>query len=215
MKYDHGPIRTYYGRLEKDKAAERRKLRQYENKVDVETYRPILMEVLALFGVSIHASLERTMGSYLKATDGAYRNKFRDDRQLGKMAALLCSNNSAERPFAIAKAYLNMYQSMSLCTLAGFSLSICNGSHSPDGASGKQRRTKDKVPREAGGALSADPIVQLAVTKLCSVKKAKNGKVTLMLDNVLMQTPYERLHAVNECALKRKRKRFERMQRKE
>jgi hypothetical protein len=86
------------------------------------------IEVMNLFGIAIHTSLERTLGNYLKATDGIYRNELRDNWQLEKVSALLCTNNPAERPFAVAKAYLKIYQSMSIRTLAGFGLSICNGS---------------------------------------------------------------------------------------
>ncbi len=84
---------------------------------------------LNLFGIAIHTSLERTLGNYLKATDGIYRNELRDDWQLENVSALLCTNNPAERPFAVAKAYMKIYQSMSIRTLAGFGLSICNMAH--------------------------------------------------------------------------------------
>jgi predicted GTPase len=67
------------------------------------------------------------MGKYLKATDGIYRNELRDDWQLEKVLALLCTNNAAERPFAVAKAYMDIYQSLSMRTLALYSLSMCNG----------------------------------------------------------------------------------------
>ena len=78
-------------------------LRAFETKSDVEMYKPILIEVLNLFGTAIHTSLERTMGKYLKATDGIFRNELRPDWQLEKVSLLLCTNNPAERPFAVAK----------------------------------------------------------------------------------------------------------------
>ena len=71
--------------------------------LQVEMYKPILIEVLNLFGTAIHTSLERTMGKYLKATDGIFRNELRPDWQLEKVSLLLCTNNPAERPFAVAK----------------------------------------------------------------------------------------------------------------
>ena len=61
---------------------------------------------------------------------------------------------------------------------------MCNGSHRPKEAEGKQERTKNKQVRVAGSALTAAPALQLAVTRLCSVKKVNVGKVTAMLDAV-------------------------------
>ena len=61
------------------------------------------MEVLQLYGLAIHTSLERTLGKYLKSTDGVFRNELRDDWELDKVGKLLCTNNPAERPFAVAK----------------------------------------------------------------------------------------------------------------
>jgi hypothetical protein len=78
-------------------------LKQYEQRSELETYRPILLEVLQLYGIAIHTSLERTLGKYLKATDGVFRNELREDWELEKVAKLLCTNNPAERPFAVAK----------------------------------------------------------------------------------------------------------------
>ena len=108
-RYNEGPSKLYYTHLEKHKAAERAELRAFETKSDVEMYKPILIEVLNLFGTAIHTSLERTMGKYLKATDGIFRNELRPDWQLEKVSLLLCTNNPAERPFAVAKGmYLQL-----------------------------------------------------------------------------------------------------------
>ena len=137
-----------------------------------------------MFGIAIHTSLERTMGKYLKATDGVFRNELRDEWQLEKVSKLLCTNNAAERPFGVAKAYMKIYQTMSLRTLASFGLSMCNGSHRPAEGQGKQNRTRNKAVRGSGSALNADPIVQRAVTKLCSVKVVHVGLVSAKLDAV-------------------------------
>jgi hypothetical protein len=87
-----------------NKKADLAELRHFETREDLDIYRPILIEILNLFGIAIHTSLERTLGHYLKATDGMYRNELRDDWQLEKASSLLCTNNPAERPFAVAKA---------------------------------------------------------------------------------------------------------------
>ncbi len=54
------------------------------------------------------------MGKYLQATDGILRNKTREEWELEAVANLLSTNNPAERPFGIAKAYCDIYPSMSL-----------------------------------------------------------------------------------------------------
>ncbi len=102
-RYNEGPSRLYYTHLEKHKEAERAELRAFQTKSDIEIYKPILIEVLNLFGTAIHTSLERTLGEYLRATDGIFRNELRPDWQLEKVSRLLCTNNPAERPFAVAK----------------------------------------------------------------------------------------------------------------
>lgn len=103
VRYNAGPSRHYYDHLERNKEAERAELRLYETKSDVAAYKPIFLEALHLFGCAIHTSLERTMGQYLKATNGIYRNELREDWELSKVSLLLCTNNPAERPFAVAK----------------------------------------------------------------------------------------------------------------
>ena len=108
-RYNEGPSKLYYTHLEKHKQAERAELRAFETKSDLDIYKPILIEVLNLFGTAIHTSLERTMGKYLKATNGIFRNELRPDWQLEKVSLLLCTNNPAERPFAVAKGmYLQL-----------------------------------------------------------------------------------------------------------
>jgi hypothetical protein len=176
--------RMFYVNLEQNKMAALAELRLFQQRTDIDVYRPIIMEVMNLFGLAIHTSLERTMGNYLKATDGIYRNELRDDWQLEKVSALLCTNNPAERPFAVAKAYMKIYQSLSLRTLAVFSLCMCNSSHRPAEGKGKQERTRKASVRGSGNALTAAPSLQRAVTKLCSVKRVNVGKVTAKLDSI-------------------------------
>ena len=61
---------------------------------------------------------------------------------------------------------------------------MTNGSHRPAEYQGKQNRTVNKETRKCGSALSAASALQQAVTKLCSVKKIKVGKVTANLDEI-------------------------------
>ncbi len=72
-------------------------------------------------------------------------------------------------------------------TRASFALSMTNGSHRPGESHGKQKRTERKDTRQCGSALSAAPALQQAVTKLCSVKKVRVGKVTAQLDEIFEQ----------------------------
>ncbi len=103
VRYNEGPSHKYYTHLEKHLASEREELRLFEKKPDLGVYKHILQELLQLFGTAIYTSLERTMGKYLKATDGIFRNELRPDWQLTKVSQVLCTNNPAERPFAVAK----------------------------------------------------------------------------------------------------------------
>ncbi len=170
----------------------------------LDAYEPILSEVLTLFGIAIHTSLERTiMGKYLKATDGVFRNDIRDDWELQKVSQLLCTNNAAERPFGVAKAYMKIYQTLNLRTLASFSLNMCNGSHRPAESKGKQVRTSNKASRCNGNALNASPQLREAITTLCSVKRVNVGKVTAKLDAIFV-TNTARAEAGRQNGKKRK-----------
>jgi hypothetical protein len=79
VRYSQAPSRSYYYHVEKNKAAERAELQQYDQRPDLDIYLPILLEVLQLYGLAIHTSLERTLGKYLKSMDGVLRNELRDD----------------------------------------------------------------------------------------------------------------------------------------
>jgi hypothetical protein len=103
VRFSQAPSRSYYAHLEKNKAADRVELKQYEKRPDLDIYLPILVDVPQLWGIAIHTSLECTLGKYLKSTDGIFRNDLREDWELDKVGKLLCTNNPAERPFAVAK----------------------------------------------------------------------------------------------------------------
>ena len=61
---------------------------------------------------------------------------------------------------------------------------MTNGSHRPAESKGKQQRTAKKQTRECGSALSAADTLKLIVTRLCSVKKVRVGKITAKLDAI-------------------------------
>ena len=121
--------------------------------------------------------LEST-GNYLKSTGGIYRNELRAEWELDEVAKLLSHNNPAERPFAIVKAYLRVYNTMKLSTLANFSLAMTNGSHRPAGTLGKSTKTKNRNREPPGIAVTSPPVLRFAVTKICGVRRKNTGSVT-------------------------------------
>jgi hypothetical protein len=172
---------TLYKVLNRTRAADLSELREYERREDIDTYEPVLRDLLALFGTAIHKSLERTLGKYLRSTGGEFRNDMRGDWEIDKVSQILSHNNAAERPFAIAKAYLDCFPTMRLATLANFPLAIANGSHRPAGTLGKTKKTKERIAAPAGIAVTSPEALKLSVTKVCGVRKAKPGKVTELL----------------------------------
>jgi hypothetical protein len=100
----------------------------------------------------------------------------KQDWEKEAVAKLLATNNAAERPFAVAKAYLHVYGSMKLSNLAKFSLSMCNGSHRLAGPKGKQERTKNRAVEQAGVGMTANDRLKAVVSTLCSVRRAKYGR---------------------------------------
>lgn len=171
----------FYGVLERNRAGDLAELRQYETREDIDNYEPVLKEILNLFGQAIIISLQRTMGKYLQSTGGIYRNELREEWELEKVSQLLSHNNAAERPFGIVKAYLNVYKTMKLSTLANLSLAITNGSHHPAGTIGKTNKTKMRVPKPAGIAVTSPDVLKDAVTRLCGTRVVNTGKVTMLL----------------------------------
>ena len=70
---------------------------------------------------------------------------------------------------------------MKLGTLANFSLAITNGSHQAAGTRGKTLKTKERVAKPAGIAVTSPPQLQLAVTKVCGTRRVHPGTVTALL----------------------------------
>ena len=172
----------FYRVLSRNRVEDLGELKQFERREDITTYEPVLREIMGLFGQAIkNTSLERTMGKYLQSTGGIYRNELREEWELEKVSQLLSQNNAAERPFGIVKAYLDVYKTMKLSTLTNFSLALTNGSHKPAGTIGKTMKTKLRVPKPAGIALTSPDRLKLAITKLCGTRLVQTGKVTALL----------------------------------
>ncbi len=83
---------------------------------------------------------------------------------------MLCHNNNAERPFAVLRQYQRMYPAISLKNLSWLSNSLVNGTHSPadNGCA-------------AGIVITAHPILQIAISCLCSVRRSSLGKITAFI----------------------------------
>jgi hypothetical protein len=165
----------FYDIHDRNKAADLVLLRKYKDREDIDSYTVVLMEVFHLFGQAIHESLTRTMGLYLQETiSGVLQNENKSLWEKEIASRMLCTNNAAESPFGIAKAYLEQYPSMKLSTLAAFAGSICSGTHRPQHGIGKQAR-------EAGIALTAPEPVKEAVFKLRGVRRRSPGALTILM----------------------------------
>ena len=82
-------------------------------------------------GEAIHESLTRTMGNYLEATGGCLANRHKNAWEKDIAARMICTNNAAEGPFATVRAFLHIYPSLKLRTVATLSAAIVNGTHRP------------------------------------------------------------------------------------
>jgi hypothetical protein len=101
------------------------------------------------------------MGDYIEATGGKLANNQKTQLEKDVAARMVCTNNMAESPFATVRAFLHLYPSLTLKTVAGLSGAMVNGTHRGRGA------TKDT---SAGIALTAPAPLRTAITKLCSVR---------------------------------------------
>jgi hypothetical protein len=164
----------FYEVHDRKKTEELTQLRLYENRLDHDTYKVVLFEVFVLFGEGIHESLTRTMGHYLEATHGEKRNSNLTEWEVEVASKLICTNNPAERPFAVVKAFHHLYPTMTLLSLRGQSQALLNGTHRPADTVGKKNR-------KAGLALTADPKLRRTITELCSVRKRKPGPIVSSL----------------------------------
>ncbi len=80
---------------------------------------------------AIYESLTRTMGKFLEATRGCQANKHKNAWEKDIAARMICTNNAAEGPFATVWAFLHIYPTLKLRTVATLSAAIVNGRHRP------------------------------------------------------------------------------------
>jgi hypothetical protein len=71
------------------------------------------------------------MVNYLESTEDCLANKHKDAWEKDIAARMICMNNAAEGPFATVRAFLHIYPSLKLRTVATLSAAIVNGTHRP------------------------------------------------------------------------------------
>ncbi len=170
--------KKFYSRIDADLSQDLARLRPDLLREDFEKYSCILKEVLCLFGQGIIASLQYTMGNYLKQTDGELRNDKMEPWELEATKGMLAHNNHAERPFAVLRAVWKMYPSLSLKNLGWLSHSLANGTHRPAQTYGVARDAEGNHCPKPGIAITAAPQVKHAVSVVCSVRRKTIGDVT-------------------------------------
>ncbi len=104
-------------------------LRAHRTREDIGVYEPVLLEVFKLFGEGIQESLIRTIGDYLEGLGGHLANNHKTPLEKDVASRMVCTSNLAEGPFATVRAFLHMYPSMKLQTVAGLSGAMVNGTH--------------------------------------------------------------------------------------
>ncbi len=187
----------FYAIHDRNRTDELRMLRAYQNREDSDVYQPVLRDVLRLFGEAIHESLMRTMGDYLEATNGHLRNSTKTEWESEVASRMVCTNNHAEGPFATVRAFMHIYPSLKLRTVAGLSAAMVNGTHR---SIGKQEAIPpflipilyylslpilivigNRDNTTAGLAFTAPLRLRNAITKVCSVRTHSLGTITIFL----------------------------------
>ena len=153
------------------KSADLNLLRAYGTREDVHQYTTVLKEVVNLFGDGIRESMTRTMGAYLESTRGRLRNSLKSEWEQDIASRMICTNNPVEGPFATVRAFLHMCPTLKLKTIATQSAAIVNGTH-------KMASRQGDKDIAAGMALSADPRLKEAISKLCSIRIRNPGLIT-------------------------------------
>jgi hypothetical protein len=173
-----GRSKQFYTKIEKNLTEDLIKLRCYTSRDDSVKYGEILKQVFHLFGAGIHGSLTFTLKKYLRQTNGDLGNEKREQWETKAAKHMLCHNNNAERPFAVARAFNRLYPAITLYNLSHLSHSLVNGTHRPAHVFGRTSRNDRCNMKPPGIALTAHPLLRKAVNKLCSVRTKKIGGIT-------------------------------------
>jgi hypothetical protein len=176
-----GRSKRFYDKIERHINEDLTTLRSYSNREDTTNYCAVMKQVLGKFGEGIHGSLTFTLKKYLRQTNGELQNANRGEWETKAAQKMLCHNNNAERPFAVARVFNKQYPAITLYNLSHLSHSLVNGTHRPEHIFGRTS-VNDRVNMKPPGiALTAHPVLRLAVNKLCSVRTRKIGAITSMV----------------------------------
>jgi hypothetical protein len=109
---------------------------------------------------------------------------------------MVCTNNLAEGPFATVRAFMHIYPSLKLRTVAGLSVAMINGTHRSKGSSNPAPKPNPNCHHNhfsflaiagardnttTGLAFTAPVRVRNAVAKVCGVRTNSLGAVTNFL----------------------------------
>jgi len=111
------------------------------------------------------------MGEYLEATGGRLRNSAMTEFEKDIASRMICTNNSAEGPFATARAFLHLYPTLKLRTLTTLCAAVVNGTFKPP-----QKRRGETIAVCFG--LRAPPELLDVIGELCSVRRRNPGQIT-------------------------------------
>jgi hypothetical protein len=136
------------------------------------------------------------MGEYLEATNGQLRNSTKTDWEMEVASRMVCTNNHAEGPFATVRAFMHIYPSLKLRTVAGLSAAMVNGTHRSKGSSNPASKPNPNCHRNhssflaiagdrdniaTGLAFTAPVRVRNVIAKVCGVRTHSLGTVTIFL----------------------------------
>jgi hypothetical protein len=114
------------------------------------------------------------MGEYLAATGGHLQNANNTEFEKDIASRMICANNPAEGPFATARAFLHMYPTLKLRTLATLAAAIVNDTFKP-------ARNLGGTTCKTGFGFRVAPAVNDALGTLCSVRRRNPGAITVYM----------------------------------
>ncbi len=149
----------------------------------------------------------RTMGDYLEATNGQFRNSTKTDWEIEVASCMVCTNNYAEGPFATVLAFMHIYPSLKLRTVAGLSAAMINGTHRSKGTSFPTPKPNPNCKRNYSPFLPITSARENTTAglafKVCGVRTHSLGTVTSFLHQTNIVDAVEAI--VNRKAIKEKK----------
>lgn len=169
-----------------------RRLFDLDARGDRDRYEPILLEVLDIFGKSVHVSFRRTMKEFLEATDGNSKASSASADHKAAALLMLSHNNAAERPFAVGKLLAHDLPSLTLAHKSHTTHAMVNKTYQRPASPVKGRGISEQGQRP-GVALTAPAPVTQAIMQLCS-RKGKSSVVEAQVAMHANDLEQSRLH---------------------